>query len=370
MTSTVPDTAVRGNWPAGLMTAVAITRPGCVEVVEVPVPEPRVGDALVRVRHVGLCGTDLELLHGTASYLRDGRSSYPHVFGHEWTGTVAAVGPDTDAEVGARVVGQTMVPCGQCRRCRAGQRGLCPFMAETGLYGLQGAAADYVRIPASALVPVPDAVTDREAALVEPAVTVVEAIARAGSDADDTVAVVGTGTIGLLAVQLAARQAMHVDAVGIDHAGLDLARKLGAERTFQPEEAPDAAYSLVIEASGSTSGHRRALDLAAPGGRVAAIGVVPDTVDAVPAARITLDGITILGIRHGLRHYDHVLGLLATGKLRADPLIAKVFRAEQAADAFEALENGRDGRPKLLLSFNGGAPDLDESPCGDKEAAL
>lgn len=351
MTGVLPATDRAGDWPSGTMTAVAVTGHGKAEVLPLPVPEPLPGHVLVRVTHTGLCGTDLELLHGTASYLLDGRASLPHVVGHEWTGTVAAADTDTGLLPGQRVVGQTMVPCGRCRHCRGGQRGLCPAMHEVGLYGLQGAAASYVRMPASALVPVPDAVDDRSAVLVEPAVTVVEALRRADCRAEDRVAVVGTGTIGLIAVQLAARQAHRVDAVGIEPAGLELAVSLGAREGLTPEKAPDARYSLVIEASGSPAGFGRAVELAQPGGRIAAVGVAAGPVDGVPAARITLDGLSVLGVRHGLDHYDHVLDLLADGVLRAEPLISRVLPAARAAEAFELLEHGRGARPKVLLDF-------------------
>jgi threonine dehydrogenase-like Zn-dependent dehydrogenase len=246
-----------------------------------------------------------------------------------------------------------MVPCGHCRHCRSGRRGLCPHLREVGLYGLQGAAASYIRMPASALVPVPDAVDARSAALVEPAVTVVEALRRADCAAGDRVAVVGTGTIGLLAVQLASRQAATTDAVGIDAAGRDLAVTLGARRALAPDQATAAAYSLVVEASGSPAGFRRALDLVEPGGRIAAVGVASGPVDDFPAARLTLDGIALLGIRHGLDHYDHVLDLLADGVLKAAPLINRVLPAADAVQAFALLESGRGARPKLLLDLTG-----------------
>jgi 2-desacetyl-2-hydroxyethyl bacteriochlorophyllide A dehydrogenase len=343
----------RGTWPEGTMTAVAITAPGRVERTRLPIPKPRPDGVLVRTSYVGLCGTDLELLHGTASYLKDGRASFPLVFGHEWCGQVVAMGEEvTGLSIGDRVVGQTMVPCGLCRRCQRGQRPLCERMVEVGLYGLQGAAADYIQMPRRSLTVLPDALSDSSAAFIEPAVTVVGGFDKVGCGMEDEVAVVGTGTIGLLAVQLASHMARSVDAIGIDAAGLRLASLLGARRALRPEQARRGAYSLVIEASGSPAAFPRCLELTETGGRVAVIGVANDAVGVVPG-EFVLRGIDVFGIRHGLDYYDRTVQLFVDGVLDAHPLIAEALPPEQAGRAFELLERGRSGPPKVLLRFDG-----------------
>jgi threonine dehydrogenase-like Zn-dependent dehydrogenase len=336
------------------MTALTITAPGKVELSTVPIPPPLPGTALVRPELVGLCGTDLELFHGTATYIRDGRAPYPIVFGHEWCGVVAAAGPDTTGiVVGDRVVGHTMLACGLCRMCQGGRRNLCEQLTEVGLYGHQGAAADFLRMPVSGLTKLPGAVTDRAAALIEPAVTVVGGLDRVGCDLSDKVAVLGTGTIGLLAIQLAARLAGTVHAVGIDDAGLELAGHCGARRLLRPEEAESGVYSLVIEASGASSAFARGLDLLEAGGRMAVIGVAGEPVNGLVPGDITLRGIDIIGIRHGLDYYDRTIKLMVDHVLDPELLIADVLSPHDAQQAFERLEHGRSGRPKLLLRFGG-----------------
>ncbi|MCF4123364.1 alcohol dehydrogenase catalytic domain-containing protein [Antribacter sp. KLBMP9083] len=341
----------QGTWPTGTMTAARITSVGTVEACTVPVPDPQPGYVLVRVELVGLCGTDLELLHGEATYITDGRIALPWTFGHEWTGTVLATSGETqDIRPGLRVVGQTMVPCLTCASCRSGQRSLCLRMREIGLYGLDGAAAEYVSVPCHALVPVPDSVGDNAAVLVEPAVTVARALADTHCSLADSVAVVGTGTIGLLAVMLARAMASEVVAVGVDPAGLDLALELGADRALLNGEAPSAEFSLVVEASGSPSGFLEAVRLARTGGRIAAVGVVSGGLSAFPAGEITLRGLTLHGIRHGLDHYDQTLKMFADGLLRADPLIHSTHPLSRPGEAFDALTHRQSGRPKVLLS--------------------
>jgi threonine dehydrogenase-like Zn-dependent dehydrogenase len=339
-------------WPAGTMRALTIHAPGKVALSSIAIPQPLPGTALVRPELVGLCGTDLELFHGTATYIRDGRTSYPIVFGHEWCGVVVALGPHTKGvTVGDRVVGHTMLSCGLCRMCQRGCRNLCHRLVEVGLYGHQGAAADFLQMPVSALTTLPAAVTDPAAALVEPAVTVVGGLDRVGCGLQDRVAVVGTGTIGLLAIQLASRLARTVHAVGVDDAGLNLAKHCGATRLLRPEQAEPGNYSLVIEASGASSAFARGLDLLEPGGRMAVIGVAGEQLNGLTPGDIALRGISIVGIRHGLDYYDHTINLIVDGILDPELLVADVLSPDDVQHAFERLERGRPGRPKLLLRF-------------------
>jgi 2-desacetyl-2-hydroxyethyl bacteriochlorophyllide A dehydrogenase len=342
-----------GTWPEGTMTAVVIAAPGRVEVTEIPIPRPRSDGVLVRTSYVGLCGTDLELLHGTASYLADGRARFPLVFGHEWCGQVVAVGEEVEGiAVGDRVVGQTMVACGLCRMCQRGRRQLCERLVEVGLYGQQGAAADYIQMPMRSLTVLPDALSDLSAAFIEPAVTVVGGFDKVGCGLEDNVAVVGTGTIGLLAVQLASRMARSVDAIGIDEAGLKLAASCGARRTLRPEQVERGAYSLVIEASGASSAFLRSIELAEVGGRVAVVGVANKAVSGLVPGELVLRGVDLFGIRHGLDYYDRTIQLFVDGVLDARPLVAEVLAPKEAGRAFELLEHGRSGPPKVLLRFN------------------
>jgi 2-desacetyl-2-hydroxyethyl bacteriochlorophyllide A dehydrogenase len=339
-------------WPQGQMTAVAIEAPGRVGLGSRPIPPEAPGNVLVETSFVGLCGTDLELLHGTASYLREGMTRYPLVFGHEWSGRVAAVGPGvSNVAPGDRVVGQTMVPCGLCPMCRRGRRSLCGRLLEVGLYGLPGAAARYIRMPASSLTALPEEISDLHGTFVEPAVTVVGAFDRISCRLDDRVAVVGTGTIGLLAVQLATRMAGTVDAIGIDDAGLPLAQQLGARQVLRPEAAHASAYSVVIEASGSAAAFIRCLELLEPGGRAAIVGVANEPINTLIPGSLTLRGIEIYGIRHGLDYYDQTIDLFATGVLDPGPLVDAVIPAREASYAFDRLEHGRRGRPKVVLQL-------------------
>ncbi|MFD9522897.1 zinc-binding dehydrogenase [Streptomyces sp. NPDC059979] len=335
------------------MKAAAIVDAGKADLIEVPIPEPARGEVLVAPSIVGVCGTDLELLHGSASYFRDGRATHPHIFGHEWVGRIVAAAADTDASlrVGDRVVGQTMISCGACRACQRGRRNECGRLRETGLYGQQGAAAEYIRVPAQTLTAVPAAVDDLAAALVEPAVTVLAGLDRVACAPGERVLVLGTGTIGLIAIQLARRLAGTVDVVGVDDAGLGAALRLGAEHAFRPGEAAPGGYDVVVEASGSAAALSEALHLVDVGGRVAAIGVPATPLASVDAGELVLRGVTFAGVRHGLDYYERALRLFAEGVLTAKGMVASVFPLDQVADAFHHLEHGRRAAPKVALSL-------------------
>ncbi|MFC0865914.1 zinc-binding dehydrogenase [Sphaerimonospora cavernae] len=352
-----PATAEQ-TWPSGTMRAAAILSPHRTGVLVLPIPEPAAEEVLVAPVLVGLCGTDVELLHGTASYVRDGRALYPHVFGHEWTGVVTALFEGTDRTpqsprlaVGDRVVGQTMIPCGSCRACRRGRRNECGRLREVGLYGQQGAAAEYIRMSARSLTIVPDGVPDMAALLTEPAVTVLAAFERARCLPGDRVLVLGTGTIGLLAVQLAAALAGTVDVIGVDDSGLEAARRFGADRVFRPGQAKADHYDFVVEASGAIEAFHEALRVVGVGGSIAAIGVPTRDADGVPLSDLVLRGITVHGIRHGLDLYDRVLDLFRHGVLTADGMVARSFPMEDVSAAFDLLLASDRTAPKVALDL-------------------
>ncbi|WP_181721693.1 zinc-dependent alcohol dehydrogenase [Nocardia gipuzkoensis] len=337
-----------GHWPTGMMRASVITAPEHVRLVEVPIPDPVPGHVLVRVARVGLCGTDSELLRGAARYIRDGRSTFPLRYGHEWAGVVEAVCGVDSVLPGDRVVGQTMIWCGSCRGCQTGRRNECTRMVEVGLYGCAGAAAHYVRVPATALTVLPATVDADAAVLIEPAVTVLAGIDALSIRHSDTVMIIGTGTIGLLALQMLKGRVARLSVIGIDENGLELAGRLGASDRFDPAELEEGSYSVVIEASGSPEALAMAIRGSAVGARIAAIGISDEIADGIDVNKLVLAGLSIRGIRHGLDYYPDAVGLFGSGSLDAHTLIDRVEPLEHAALAFAELAAPRRA-PKILL---------------------
>jgi 2-desacetyl-2-hydroxyethyl bacteriochlorophyllide A dehydrogenase len=336
------------------MPAVVVAERDEVRLEERPVPGPRPGHVLVETAYVGLCGTDAGLLTGASPFIQLGYQRYPFVPGHEWSGTVVAVGEGVDSLApGVRVVGDPFITCGACRMCRRGRRNVCERRSEMGVRGTYaGAAARYALVPARVCTVLPDDLGLREAPLVEPGVTVVRGLSRVRCAFGDRVAVIGTGTLGLIAIQVARALGAEVDAIGVEPAGLELAAGLGARRAVTPEGVSDETYSVVVEASGAASAAALALRAVEPAGRVAQLGIA-DAPSEMTMALAVLKDIEWHAVLGGVEHYERTAGLLASGAVRGDALIERVVPAERAAEAFDALLAGGRARPKLMLRFEG-----------------
>ena len=152
------------------MRAFVVTAPGEGAVQEVADPVAGAGQVVVDIHRAGVCGTDAEFWTGHMAYLRSGHARYPVRLGHEWCGTVSAAGPGVDESwLGRRVTGDTMIGCGNCRRCRSGRHNVCADRFEIGIRGgFPGALADQLAVPVTALLALPAGVDDAAGAMVEP----------------------------------------------------------------------------------------------------------------------------------------------------------------------------------------------------------
>src|ERR1700722_14197738 len=159
-----------GDNMTDIMRALVITGPYSAAVQDVEVPVPGAGEVVVDVRVAGVCGTDVELFTGELAYFDQGKASFPLRPGHEWSGIVTALGPGVDGGwYGARVTGDTMLGCGCCARCHAGNGHVCANRSELGIMGgWPGALAEKVLVPVYSLYLLPETVDDRAGALVEP----------------------------------------------------------------------------------------------------------------------------------------------------------------------------------------------------------
>lgn len=336
------------------MDAIEITGPATMRQARLPVPAPEPGEVLIRTAYVGICGTDVHLLQGSSFYFDHGYLKYPFVFGHEYTGYVEQVNGDGgELRVGDRVVGHCMVPCHACDMCRKGRRHLCRNLKEVGLRYIQGAAAEYVTVPAYAVTKLPAELSMTAATLVEPAVTAYHAVERAGVRTDDVVAVIGTGTLGLLALLIAKLTAARVDVIGVEPSELAFAGSLGADRVLRPEEAATDSYSVVIEASGAPSSTGLAARILDLGGRCSLIGVVNTAArDFVPSL-VTLKDLTFHGILHGLDYYLQTVNLFASGRIDPTRIIAQVGSPADAPHMFSRMVGSDRTKPKYVIEFAG-----------------
>jgi threonine dehydrogenase-like Zn-dependent dehydrogenase len=281
------------------MRAVVYQGDRRVEVTDIPTPELGEAEVLVRVAYCGVCGTDLHLVLGHGGWGTPGS-----VYGHEWSGEVAAVGPSvTRWSVGDRVVGGER-PCGTCAYCRAGRTSLCTRQ-EIPQGPSRGAFAEYVKEHEDALFGVADRLSLRAAALAEPLAVAQHGVTRSGARAADRVLVTGGGPIGLLTV--AALRAVGVSDVTVSEPAAP--RRSAVERigatAVTPADLPPVTgalavvpdpFDLAIECSGSAAATVQALEQLRPAGRLVIVGSNFDTVPLDPL-RVLVQEVEITGAR-------------------------------------------------------------------------
>ena len=351
------------------MRALVLPAPGRHEIQEVPVPRPEAGEVLCKVRGVAICGSDPEILRGDLA----GRwpPAYPFIPGHEWSGQVVAVGPGVvNLKVGDAVAGQAHKGCGYCRNCLAGRYTICEHYGrpETGHrhYGFitQGAYAQYIAISVRSVNLMPKTMTFREGALVDTAGVVLHGLELCGVTPGGTVAVIGPGPIGLIAMRLArALGAARIIAVGRG-ARLQASRKAGADLQVNFEEVDpvkavrEATEGLgvdeAIECSCAAGTFRQAVEMVRKGGRVSLVGVPTDqVVEPLPFKYIVHNEIAIFGARANPNVSRKVISLIAAGQLPVADLVTHTFPLEQFSTALDVFVNRRDGVIKVVVEPNG-----------------
>ncbi|MFD0525426.1 zinc-dependent alcohol dehydrogenase [Paractinoplanes durhamensis] len=317
------------------MRAVVLTGPGKAEVLDVPAPEPAAGQVVVDVERVGVCGTDMELFSGEMSYLHTGASSYPLRPGHEWCGTVTAVGAGVDESwAGRRVTGDTMIGCGHCRRCLQGRHWVCEQRFELGIRdGLPGALAERVAVPAGYLHALPDAVDATLGAMVEPGGNALRSVEAAGLTAGERLLVLGTGTIGLLVAMFARARGAEVHLIGRGPEDLALPRSLGFTQAWTRETLPDQPWDGVVDASTGAEMPPFALERVEPGRRVVYIGlsVPPSLIDTRDLVLKDVTAVGILGASAGLAG---AIEAYADGSVDPRPLVAATVSLDEIVDVF------------------------------------
>jgi threonine dehydrogenase-like Zn-dependent dehydrogenase len=333
------------------MRAFVITAPGEGAVQEVDPPTATPGEVVVDVRRAGVCGTDAELFSGHMQYLREGRTSYPVRIGHEWMGTVSSVGHGVSRRwIGRRVTGDTMLGCGDCRRCLGGQHHVCEFRTELGILGRPGALAEQVAIPEAALHELPDEVSDIQGALVEPGGGALRAVRAANLKPNDRVLVLGPGTIGVLAAMFARAMGAEVHLMGRADRSLPFAGTLGFDGVWTAETLPDLPWDGVIDASGAAGLPSMAVRLVEPGKRVVYIGLAA-TPSLMDSRELVFKDVTAIGILGASAGLSGAIDAYARGEVDPTPLVAGTVHLEDLALALVGeFPDGAGPGPKIHVA--------------------
>jgi threonine dehydrogenase-like Zn-dependent dehydrogenase len=299
-----------------------------------PMPRPRGGWALVRVQLAGICGTDLEILRGYASF--------KGILGHEFVGVMEE--PSSHPLAGRLVVGEINIGCGRCASCRAGQKNHCESRRALGIRGWDGAFAEYVLLPEENLHAVPEGVTPQEAVFTEPLAAAYEIVEQVRVTKGLEVAVIGDGRLGLLVAQVLKSEGCRVLLIGKHERKLSMARGLGIAAVRRDALEPGRRFEVVVEASGSPSGLQEAIGLIRPRGTI----VVKSTYHGaaqVDLSRIVVDEVTVIGSRCG--PFPRALEALAKGAVSVRELVDGVYELEKWQEAFASAQ--RPGALKVML---------------------
>jgi len=330
-----------------------------LRVDDVPQPKPGPGQVLVRMRAVGLCGSDVH--YYTHGRIGDQVLRKPMIVGHEGAGEVAALGSGVkDLKVGQRVAIEPSNPCGRCEFCMTGRPNLCPDVKFFSTPPYDGLMCEFAAVERRQCLPIPDALSWEEAAMLEPLQVGVHAVNLAGLRPDETVAVVGVGSIGLGCMETArvggAGRILATDK--LDYR-LKLARRLGADETINVDKNDPAeeglrltggrGADLVFECTNRASGAPQAWSLAGIGGRVIMVGIPEEdeiTLAAHPPRRKELRIQYVRRSRHAARQ---AIDLVAAGRLDVASWVTHRVPLAKAVKAFERVEHYADGVLKAVI---------------------
>ncbi len=326
------------------MKALVYTGPETLDYREAPAPELG-GDALIRVAHVGICGSDM---HAWAGH--DERRPAPLILGHEVAGTVVE-GPGA----GARVTVNPLVTCGACEDCRSGRDNLCGSRQIISMPPREGAFAEMLAMPAGNLVPIPDGVPTEKAALTEPLACGWHAVRLAQHALDRPVGevrclVIGGGAVGLgAALVLGARGAPEIHIAETNPARRTIVSRAGEFRVFDPEaESSPEAVDLVIDAAGFESTRALASAAVRPGGAILHIGL-GSAAGGLDIRRMTLQEITFIGTyTYNAADFRDTASAMFAGQLGALDW-PEIRPLAEGARAFADIRAGRAAAPKIIL---------------------
>jgi 2-desacetyl-2-hydroxyethyl bacteriochlorophyllide A dehydrogenase len=340
------------------MKAIVVTAPPHFELQKLRDPDCGPGQVVIRTAFCGICGTDLEILRGT---MPQGFARYPVVPGHEWTGVVQETGRAvTNLRVGDRVSVEGYLPCGNCAPCRRGDKQSCITHAQLGMTE-NGGFAEYVAAPAASCHVVAEHVGLDEALMVEPASTVVRGIEQVSPRQASTVAVIGCGPIGLIAMRVL-RRFEPAFVLGIDLAASQAAMAARAGFTsFTTSQDPFElrersgrdGWDLVVDCALGAGPFELAFQIVRPGGKIVVIGGAPDSHKLqIPANLFVTRDLHVYGVLgYTTQSWIRTLDLISKGELVLGDLISHRKSIEEFNAVVALLEARTEPLGKAIVCF-------------------
>lgn len=340
------------------MLQQVMTAPREIRFDRVPVPQPGPGQVLVKIKRIGICGSDIHVYHGKHPYTK-----YPVTQGHEVSGRIAAVGEGvTGFRVGQKVTIEPQVFCGRCHPCTHGKYNLCESLKVMG-FQTTGTASEYFAVDQSKIDVLPEAMDYNEGAMIEPLAVTVHAAKRAGDVKGLNVCVLGCGPIGILLIQsLKAFGAAKVLATDVSDYRLELAKQCGADVTVNTKNAefgramldafgPDKA-DIIYDCAGNDITMDQAIQNARKGSTIILVAVYAGLAhcDLAKLNDSELDLNTTMMYRH--EDYVDAIRLVGEGKIQLQPLMSKHFAFQDYLAAYEYIDNNRETTMKVIVDVD------------------
>ena len=339
------------------MRQAVMIEPGKIEFRDVDEPKVGLGQILLRVKRIGVCGSDVHVNHGKHPF-----TSYPVVQGHEFSAVVEAIGEGVEGiKLGMKATARPQVVCGKCRPCQRGDYNICDVLKVEG-FQAPGCAQDLFVTTKDKIVPLPDSLTFEQGALVEPVAVAVHSTGRAPDLTGRNVAVLGAGPIGNLVAQLArCRGAKKVLITDLSDFRLNIAKRCGiteisnaaseslknaSKRVFGEE-----GFDVALEAVGGEATMDAAVDVIQKGGTIVVLGVFGEK----PRIDMSIVGdreLSIIGtLMYKHEDYQKAVELIASGEIITEPLVTKHFPFERYPDAYKYIDVKGDKTLKVMIDL-------------------
>lgn len=340
------------------MKALVLTEYNKLEVQNLPKPKVGADEVLIRIKAVGICGSDIHGLDGST-----GRRVPPLIMGHELSGEIAEVGEQSKLTVGDRVTVHPTIFCGECDPCLKEQYNICHHRKILGVscpeYRLDGGMAEYLLVPSRVVYPIPEGLSFEEASLIEPTSVAVHAATHANLKKGEKVLVIGAGTIGLLLLQaLKAKEDVEVTIIDKIENRLTLAKKLGADQTCEwigqdtynklSEGLEGEKFDHIFEVVGLAETINMAVELIKNKGQIVLVGNISPNV-SIPLQTIISKEINLQGTYALSNEIPKSLELIRTGKIDVKSLISATPSLDEASLWFKKLTTEGAKHMKVIL---------------------
>lgn len=337
------------------MKAIKLEHPGNVQCLEMEKPIPKPGEALIRIKTAGICGSDVGAYRGSNPLV-----SYPRIIGHELAGVIEDIPSDNPKglKIGDKIIVDPYLYCGHCYPCSIGRTNCCTDLHVLGVH-VDGGMAEYYCHPANMLIKIPDDMDWEDAAMAEPLTISLHGIHRGGLTAGEYCAIIGAGPIGLLAGMIAQVYGAHAILLDLVQERLDFAKQLGIEYVVNSgkEDAAEAVRKItngvmaqqVMECSGANAAIRSTLDLVSNAGRITLTGWPPKET-SIPTDAITRKEADIRGARTSAGEFEEAIELIYSHKIDVSKLLTKTISMEEVPEVLRDIEKNPGNYMKVVVN--------------------